>query len=278
MTHGKTMLLTGLVASILGVGGSAAKADSFDFGIGIQVGSPQVQRVWVEPVYETRCDRVWIEPVYETRCERVWREPVYELRESKVWVPDRFEVKCETYRDGHGRRITREVRVLVERGHWDCRQERVVVRAGCWDEVPQQVCVREGRWEQVEQRVIVRAGYWQDQVCDTGDSTSIYFGYGSGDYGHYGHNGHYDKWDDRHGYENRRNADYRPQGGHDRNDQRSDRDDRNDRRENVRRDDDRRGSSRNDDLARDHDKARQQYEKARENASRRYEGDRKPRA
>lgn len=257
MTYGKSMLIAGVVASMLGLNGSSAKADLFDrmdVDLDIRIGSPrpEVRRVWIEPVYETRCDRIWIEPVYENRCERVWHDAVYEMRESKVWVPDRFEVRCETYRDHRGNRVTREVRVLVERGHWDCRQERVLVCEGRWEEVPQRVCVSEGRWEQVERRVIVREGYWADQVCDTGrGGTDIRVDYERG--GYYG--------GDRH------NADYRPR----RDDDRSNR-----------RDDDRRDARRNDDdrTARDHDRAaREHYEDARDQASRRYErGDRNPRS
>lgn len=123
------------------------------------------RRVWVEPVYETRCNRFWVEPAYETRCVPVFVNGYYKTVCDRVWVEPAYEYR-NTFRYDHcGRRV--------------CTRERVCVRAGYWRNVErqewvpphyrnqnQQVCVRQGHWETRDERVCVRQGYWQTVACD----------------------------------------------------------------------------------------------------------------
>jgi hypothetical protein len=154
-----------------------ASADRIDFNLDVIFGAPpvhEVRRVWVEPVYRTVCDRVWVEPVYEDRCERVWQEAVYEDRCEQVWVPDRFEFRTERGRDECGRRVDRQVRILIQAGHYETVTRRVCVREAGWVEMPRRVCVRDGHWQTIERQELVQAGHWKDVVvsdpgrCDTG--------------------------------------------------------------------------------------------------------------
>ncbi|MFT3786395.1 MAG: hypothetical protein QM770_09540 [Tepidisphaeraceae bacterium] len=158
----RTSLLS--IAALAGVAGfnGTAKADvdwQFRFNVGGGLCQPE-RRIWVEPVYETRCERVWVEPVYETRCDRQWIEPVYETRCERVWVDPVYENREVRYRDRYGRIVTRCERVLVREGYWSEQPRQVLVCEGRWVETPRQVCVREGYWSTVEKRVCVREGYW----------------------------------------------------------------------------------------------------------------------
>lgn len=166
----RTSLILAAAAGLASLGMSAAPAQAGirDIDVAIRIGRPAPTRVWVEPVYETRCERVWVEPVYQTRCERVWREPVYEERAVQTWVPDRYECRQERYRDRWGRVVYREVRVLVEPGHYEQSCQRVLVREGCWENVEQRVCVTAGYWTNVEKRVCVREGFWQEACPPSG--------------------------------------------------------------------------------------------------------------
>ena len=137
--------------------------ESFEFRIGGSRGPEHCEprRVWVEPVYRTVCDKVWVEPVYEDRCEKVWVEPVYREVHEKVWVPDRWECRKQVCHE-RGRRVVREVRVLIERGHWDQVCRKVCVREGHFQEVRQRVCVAEGHWKTVERQELVTQGHWEE--------------------------------------------------------------------------------------------------------------------
>ena len=123
------------------------------------------RRVWVEPVYEERCNKVWVAPVYRTECtpvlvtegfnrtvcKQVWVEPLYEVRE--VVRVDRF-----------GRRICTRERVCVRPGHFEERKCTEWVPAQYRNE-ERQVMVSDGHWEEQRQRVCVREGHW-DTVVD----------------------------------------------------------------------------------------------------------------
>ena len=165
MIFERTSILAAAVASLAALGGSSstARADFFsDLDIRVNVGRPAPQRVWVEPVYEMRCDRVWVAPVYQTQCVPVCHEAVYEDQQVQAWVPDRFETRRERYRDECGRIVTREVCYVACAGHYETQCQRVLVRGPYTEQVEQQVCVSAGYWQNVERRVIVRDGYWQD--------------------------------------------------------------------------------------------------------------------
>jgi hypothetical protein len=121
-----------------------------DVRIDINLGRPRY-----EPVYEERTTRVWMEPVYRTVCDRVWVEPVYRTECDRVWVPDRFEYRDVVYRDRHGRRVIRQERVCVERGHWQTAERQVLVCEGYWKTIERQELVHAGHWEYRTERVQV---------------------------------------------------------------------------------------------------------------------------
>lgn len=207
---GRTLILS--VAAIAGLSGAANTAHAgtrTDIDVSIRIGrpAPSPGRVWVEPVYETRCDRVWVEPVYETRCDRVWREPVYEDRSEQVWVEPSFELRVERGRDVFGRPVERQVRVQISNGHYETRCTKVLVCEGRWEEVRRQVCVSEGHWSEVSRQVCVRDGYWQDVAPPSRTGIAIDIG-GSrrDDRGGYAYDDRRPS-DDRRGYEPRRDDD-----------------------------------------------------------------------
>jgi hypothetical protein len=170
---GRTALLAAAVASLtLGTAANANIVTDLQIRIGMRNSRPPVERVWVAPVYETRVERVWVEPVFETRGDRVWHEAVYEDRCDRVLVPDRWETRREESRDYHGRRYTREVRVLIEPAHYEDRPSHVLVREGYWEEAPQRVCVSDGHWAETTRQVCVRDGYWAETpvACATPES------------------------------------------------------------------------------------------------------------
>ncbi|MBC8105843.1 MAG: hypothetical protein H7Z14_04580 [Anaerolineae bacterium] len=120
-----------------------------DVRIDINLGRPRY-----EPLYEERTSRVWVEPVYRTVCDRVWVEAVYRTECDRVWEPDRWTVRDVVYRE-HGRKVIRQERVLVERGHWRDVERQVLVCEGHWQNVDRQELVREGHWEYRTERVQV---------------------------------------------------------------------------------------------------------------------------
>jgi len=140
-----------------------------------------VRRVWVEPVFEERCDKVWVEPVYRTdcvkvlvapesfvtKCERVWVEPIYDVREIV-----RYE---------HGRRICTRERVCVRDGHWENVERRVCIPAQYRTE-ERQVLVVAGHFEERRTRVCVREGHWDTVAVghhhEPRERVSIGFGFG----------------------------------------------------------------------------------------------------
>jgi hypothetical protein len=141
---------------------TTAKADGFGFRIEHRddVRREEVRRVWVEPVFEDRCEKVWVPATYRTdcekvlvapesyvtKCERVWVEPVYEFREV-----ERFE---------HGRRICTRERVCVREGHWENVDRRVCVPA-VYRTVERQVLVTPAHFEEHRTRVCVREGHYE---------------------------------------------------------------------------------------------------------------------
>ncbi len=158
MMNLKTMISCATLG-IATLGGTAAQAGDWSVDVRVVAGSPH-GRVWVEPVYDVRCERVWVEPIYETRCERVWREPVMQDRCERVWIPDRYETREVRYIDYCGRLVIRYDNVLVERGHYVEQKTQVVIREGYFETAEQRICVREGGWQMIEKRVCVREGYW----------------------------------------------------------------------------------------------------------------------
>ncbi|MBC7783797.1 MAG: hypothetical protein H7144_08150 [Burkholderiales bacterium] len=145
-------LLACCALGVVGLTGSNALAGGWSFDFGIVAGDPG--RVWVAPVYETRCERVWVAPVYESRCER-------------VWVPDRFEDRDVRYYDDRGRVIVRCERVLVERAHWTEVTRQVLVREGGWQMIEKQVCVREGYWAPTRRHLDVRVDHGDAYVSSS---------------------------------------------------------------------------------------------------------------
>lgn len=200
---GRSTLIAAVTVVTALSAGSFAKADTYtDFSI--RFGSqPAVQRVWVEPVYQTRVDRVWVEPVYQTQCDRVWHEAVYEDRCDRVLVPDRFEVRTETNRDYYGRKYTREVRVLVEPAHYIDQPTHVLVRDGYFEDVQRQVIVAEGHWVETSRQVCVSEGRWIEQPVACAPTPSIRIDVEHRD----------DHRDDRH--DDRDNGGYRRDSGRD---------------------------------------------------------------
>lgn len=158
----------GLVA--LGAVPATAQArEHVDIGIGIAHVDrgrfdDRATRVWVPAVYRTVCDRVWVPARTHVEVQRVWHEPVVEDRCERVWVPDRFEVRDIVSRDRYGRRVVRQERILVERGHYTEVHRQVVVRPGCWENVERQVVDCEGHWDNVERQELVCAGHWEERV------------------------------------------------------------------------------------------------------------------
>src|SRR5215212_1715846 len=128
-TLAKSILTLAATAWAFSFAAPVAKADRFDFRYRESRHDDRrdhERRVWVEPVYEERCNKVWVEPVYrtetcpvfvngywDTKCDRVWVEPVYEYREVV-----RYE---------RGRRVCTRERVCVRPGHWDTVERRVWV-------------------------------------------------------------------------------------------------------------------------------------------------------
>jgi hypothetical protein len=197
-----TLIAVVTAVSALSLGGAAHAGTYTDFSISF--GSrPAVERVWVEPVYQTRVDRVWVEPVYQTQCDRVWHEPVYEDRCDRVLVPDRFEVRTETNRDYYGRKYTREVRVLVEPAHYVDQHSQVLVRDGYYEDVSRQVIVADGHWVETSHQVCVSDGRWVDQPIACAPAPSVRI-----DYDRVSHDDarRDDRRDDRHDRDDRRDA------------------------------------------------------------------------
>jgi hypothetical protein len=155
----KSILALACSAGAFTFAAPAARADHIDFRYRDRDVRHDERRVWVEPVYEDRCNKVWVEPVYrtescpvrvdgywDTRCERVWVEPVYEYREVV-----RYE---------HGRRFCSRERVCVRQGGWQNVERRVWVPEHFRHE-DRQILVCAGHWEERRERVCVREGYWQ---------------------------------------------------------------------------------------------------------------------
>ncbi len=109
------------------------------FGVDIAVAQPAPP----PPVIVTApVDRVWVEPVYQTVTDRVWRDATTEDRCTRVWIPDTVQDQVVHYG-----RHDRVERVFVP-GHYEDRHETVVVAPGHWEDVQRQELVTPGHWEQ----------------------------------------------------------------------------------------------------------------------------------
>jgi hypothetical protein len=118
-------------------------------------------KVWCEPVYRTVCDKVWVEPVYRTVCEKVYRAPVTRTVCEKVWVPDRYETRTVVRREGRGRVVRCEERVLIERGHYATVERVVEVIPGRWENEERRVLVCDGHFDNVERRELITPGRYE---------------------------------------------------------------------------------------------------------------------
>ena len=224
----RNRLIVSAATSILAFAGltpSTAKADLFDdLHVRVNIGrpAPQVQRVWVEPVYETRVDRTWVEPVYQTQTNRVWHEAVYQDRCDKVLIPERWETHTRMARDNRGRVVEIRERVLVSPAHYEDKHVQVLVRDGYFEDVCSQVLVCDGHWIESPKQVCVAEGHWADQVCEAPyrQGTQVWVD---------GHDRHDNDWRD-HDRGDWHNADYRHDDRRDDRDHNGrDRDDHNDR-------------------------------------------------
>jgi hypothetical protein len=129
-----------IVAGLLGLSPTAALAHDHRFRFDIHLPLPAVIVPEPAPV-----DRVWVEPVYQTVSDRQWIEPVYQTVVDRVWVPEHREDR-DVLR--HGRVVHRE---------W-------VFVPGHYDDAPRQVLVSEGHWQQVERQELVAPGHWETRV------------------------------------------------------------------------------------------------------------------
>ncbi len=123
-------------------------------------GPQPVERVWVEPVYQTTYDRVWAEPVYQTVTNRVWVEPVYQTVNDAVWIPDRYEDR-QVVQYSRGRRVIVTQRFLVEPAHQAVVPRQVLVTPGSWQDVTTQQLVGAGGWQNIPRQVLVAPGHWE---------------------------------------------------------------------------------------------------------------------
>ena len=108
---------------------------------------PAASQVWVPAVYRTVNAREWVPATYRTVTERVWREGGTQCVTERVWVPDRYE-------------YLRDVRVLVERAHYEDRKHDVFV-PGHYEDVSRQELVCDGHWQTVQKQELVSAGHWE---------------------------------------------------------------------------------------------------------------------
>lgn len=180
----RKLLVSSALTTIL-LTGACSTAQADDWGFIFSATSNDIidctgpQRVWVEPIYETRCENVWIEPVVQRVCEN-------------VWVPDRYEWRSVPAYDDCGRVVYMQQQVCVERGHWTTVEREVIVQAGYWSSVERQVCVREGYWVETPG---VQSGFEIAIGYDGYDGYDKGYDRGGYDRNPYGRNGNRERYD-----------------------------------------------------------------------------------